>query len=200
MTDPLPRLLFAFLVLFIFSLTPSFLSAQTTPAPSPSQTQTTTSPDRRAGIDLSVAFTRNIPRNSIEGTAGLRFQRSFYAPRIWRFVFSFRPSLQINLSPLLNLYNYASLEVGARFLIFSFLSMEYYVGPRFTVQTGRSGFAALTGPGGTGAWLIHPWRDNRQRLRLGIEYFQLQVLGDDDTLGLFGTRHLGGFLGFESNF
>ena len=198
MTDSLPRWLFALLVLFACSLTPSFGSAQT--APAPSQPQTTISPDRRAGFDLSVAFARNIPRDSIEGSTGLRFQRSFYAPRIWRFVFGLRPSLQINLSPRLNLYNYAGIEVGFRFLILSFLSMEYYVGPRFALQTGRSGFAALTGPGGTGAWLLHPWRDNRQRLRLGVEYFQLQVLGDDDTVGLFGTRHLGGFLGFERAF
>lgn len=157
---------------------------------------------RRGGVDVTVVATRNVLLDRREGSFGLRGQRTFYAPRLWRFVVGLRPSLQFGMSPSLTFYPQLNIDGTLRFLIFSFVSLEYTYGPRIGLQFGRHGFAAVAGQGSSAAWLFHPWRDNRQRFRFGVEFYTLQHIGGEEVR-FFRTnryRNFAGYIGFEQAF
>lgn len=149
-------------------------------------------------LDIPVLLIDNYRRDRGDFTTGLRLATPlWYSSLWWRFQLGLRFFGQANISPRLTTHANLGLQAGVRILFFSFWSVEAYLGPRVGFQTGSEGSVGTSGMGTTIAYLFHPWSDNRQRLRLGVEWSRLSpmVLGDSPTL-----RHRGIFAGFEVSF
>ncbi len=57
---------------------------------------------------------------------------------------------------------------GFEFGLLSLLSLEVQIGPGAMGSLGTAGAAFSAGMFGTGAWCLHPFEDQRQKLTLGI--------------------------------
>lgn len=149
-------------------------------------------------LDAPILLIDNYRRDRGDFTAGVRVATPlWYSSLWWRFQLGLRIFGQANISPRFTTHTNLGLQAGLRVLFFSFWSIEAYIGPRVGFQTGSEGSVGTSGMGTTIAYLFHPWSDNRQRLRLGVEWGRLSpmVLGDAPRL-----RHRGIFFGFEVSF
>ena len=62
----------------------------------------------------------------------------------------------------------ANFVAGAHVFLIPALSVEAFVGPMVGAQVGRAGATAFLGFQTHGAWVLHPFEDHRQRVKLEV--------------------------------